>query len=661
MSKEFRVSMLFSVLLWPAAVGVCFYVMLPARAVTGVNEQINYQARLLNNAGAVVPDGTYNLEFKIYQDGTGCVDSGTSPCGGTLKWTETRTGSNKVAVTNGYFSVQLGAVAAFGGNIDWNQDSLWLSINVGGTGTPTWDGEMTPFRRLGAAPYALNAKQLGGLDWSRFVQIAPSAVQIDASTLPSLFVNKTGASGSILTLQKSGTDVFSIANNGLVSIGVADTTGTPLLLDVKTDSGDPGVSTNGAMYYNSNSNKFRCHQAGAWADCIGSGGGSTDLQGAYTNAASPATVTTANGKNIAFIMTENSVDPSFLIDLQCDTSCTAGGWFAVQDDGVDVLKVSPGGSTTLQNTADSTGAFFVLNAAAVPQFSIDTSNARVYIGNSAADTVGTLLVLDTKNTASDPTGVDGAMYYNSDSRSMRCRHSGLWQDCDYASLRAEWMIQEDFVNTSVTSLSAGMQGWLGASIGTGGTVAKVDVGADASDQDRFGVLRLSSPATANTGYHIRLDPTSIAGVPSNLVTEFALGPMNAAAATGQQQLLRVGLHDSVNTTAPTDGMYFQYNTTVTAGNWFRCTRNNGAETCTDTGVTRTTTNNQYERFRIQTNSAGTAVEFFINEASVGTNTTNLPAANRSYGPSFNMSTVDATIRQWKLDYVQIKRNITTLR
>ncbi|HSX02709.1 MAG TPA: hypothetical protein VLI05_05360, partial [Candidatus Saccharimonadia bacterium] len=45
----------------------------PLHAATGINQQINFQGRLLNAAGAVVADGTYNMEFKIYQDGTGTV------------------------------------------------------------------------------------------------------------------------------------------------------------------------------------------------------------------------------------------------------------------------------------------------------------------------------------------------------------------------------------------------------------------------------------------------------------------------------------------------------------------------------------------------------------------------------------------------------------
>lgn len=186
-------------------------------AAAGINQQLNYQGRLLTSAGNVVPDGTYNMEYKIYQDGSGCIGGGSAPCGGTLKWTETRSGADKVTVINGFFSVQLGAVTTFGSSVDWNQDTLWLSVNIGGTGAPVWDGEMTPFRRLSAVPYAFNAQQLGGLDWSRFVQIAPTAVQTDTSLTSMVFLNKTGATGNILELQKNGSDVLIVDNSGNIT------------------------------------------------------------------------------------------------------------------------------------------------------------------------------------------------------------------------------------------------------------------------------------------------------------------------------------------------------------------------------------------------------------------------------------------------------------
>src|SRR3989344_6232481 len=37
---------------------------------------------------------------------------------------------------------------------------------------------------------------------------------------------------------------------------------------------------NGSMYYDSETNKFRCYQDGAWTNCIGSGGGGISGSGA---------------------------------------------------------------------------------------------------------------------------------------------------------------------------------------------------------------------------------------------------------------------------------------------------------------------------------------------------------------------------------------------
>ncbi|HZM63938.1 MAG TPA: hypothetical protein VFB59_02285, partial [Candidatus Saccharimonadales bacterium] len=217
---------IFAGTLFSALLGMIWLAAVPASAATGVNQQVSYQARLLDSTGAVVADGTYNMEFKIYQNGDGVVGGGDE----TIKWTETRTGGNKVTVKNGYFSVMLGSVTSFGTSVDWNQDTLWLSTNIGGTGTPTWDGEMSPFRRFGSAAYALNADRLDGLSAADFLQLAPASVQSDSTTNTSISVNKTGASGNILQLQKNSANVLTVANDGGVTIGVADSTGSLFVL-----------------------------------------------------------------------------------------------------------------------------------------------------------------------------------------------------------------------------------------------------------------------------------------------------------------------------------------------------------------------------------------------------------------------------------------------
>ncbi len=200
----------------------------PAQAATGTNQQINFQGKVVNPDGTNIPNGTYNIEFKIYQDGDGVLGGGDE----TLKWTESRLRNNSqgVTITDGIFQVNLGSVnSTLGSAVDFNQDTLWLSINLGNTNatcTPfsscSPDGQMDPFIRFTSAPYALNSGKLNGLTSSQFVQLA-QGVQADSSTASSVFINKSGASGNILELQKAATDVFVVGNSGTTAINTNST------------------------------------------------------------------------------------------------------------------------------------------------------------------------------------------------------------------------------------------------------------------------------------------------------------------------------------------------------------------------------------------------------------------------------------------------------
>ncbi|PJC49143.1 hypothetical protein CO033_03170, partial [Candidatus Nomurabacteria bacterium CG_4_9_14_0_2_um_filter_32_10] len=127
-----------------AATILLVFVLFPSNiSSAAINKQINYQGKLTNSSGVAVTNGTYNMEFKLY----------TVDTGGVAIWTETRIDANKVQVTSGLFSVLLGEVTALT-SVDFNQ-TLYLGVNIGGTGTPGWDGEMTPRKKLGAVPTAI--------------------------------------------------------------------------------------------------------------------------------------------------------------------------------------------------------------------------------------------------------------------------------------------------------------------------------------------------------------------------------------------------------------------------------------------------------------------------------------------------------------------------
>jgi hypothetical protein len=132
-------------------------------AEAATNNNINFQARILTNTGALVPDGNYHVEFKIYDSaaagssaqGTCSGDSSTDDCW----WVETRTTGNLVTVKNGYVTASLGSVTPFPADMPWDQE-LWLAMNIGGSaGGASWDGEMSPRMKVTAVPYAMRAAQ----------------------------------------------------------------------------------------------------------------------------------------------------------------------------------------------------------------------------------------------------------------------------------------------------------------------------------------------------------------------------------------------------------------------------------------------------------------------------------------------------------------------
>ncbi len=195
------------------------------------NQQINYQAKLTDSSNVAVSDGLYNVEFNLYT-----VASGGSPI-----WTETLCkGSGcdggagtdaRVTLANGLFSTMLGSTTPFTG-VDFNQ-TLYLGVNIGGSaGTPTWDGEMTPRKILGAVPAAFQAQQLGGLNSSQFLRS-------DA-------VNSTSTASSFITITQSGGGNALLVTDGLTSLASLLTVGSTTLQNFTflTATGTSATTTN---------------------------------------------------------------------------------------------------------------------------------------------------------------------------------------------------------------------------------------------------------------------------------------------------------------------------------------------------------------------------------------------------------------------------------
>jgi hypothetical protein len=117
------------------------------------------------------------------------------------------------------------------------------------------------------------------------------------------------------------------------------------------------------------------------------------LQGAYNNSSAPATITTTDNKNVVFNLADTSTDSSFLVNLQCTSSCSTNGKFAIQAATTDVFSVAPNGGTislgvggfgnTIQ-IGNTTGA--VTQTINIGNNTTGSSTNNINIGSSIAGT-----------------------------------------------------------------------------------------------------------------------------------------------------------------------------------------------------------------------------------------------------------------------------------
>ena len=103
-----------------------------------VPQKLHFQGILTTTGGVTVPDGQYQLTFRLY----------TSATTGSPVWTETQ----NVTVSSGIFSVELGTVMPL--NLSFDQP-YYLGITVGS------GSEMAPRIPLLGSPYSFYARQAG--------------------------------------------------------------------------------------------------------------------------------------------------------------------------------------------------------------------------------------------------------------------------------------------------------------------------------------------------------------------------------------------------------------------------------------------------------------------------------------------------------------------
>jgi hypothetical protein len=204
----------------------------PKLAYASAADTVNFQARLQNSSGAIVPDGYYNVEFKLYNGQGSASNPGTCSTSDCV-WMEDYTGANKLEVKDGYLSAPLGSITPFNTytNIDWSQQ-LYLTMDIGGTtSTVSWDGEMAPRLAFTSTPYAFQAGQAAQADElskTSGSNTATLSIQAPTSGNETFVLQDQGGTGGtydILTTQAADGDFIQL-NPGTQQSGNIDISGS---------------------------------------------------------------------------------------------------------------------------------------------------------------------------------------------------------------------------------------------------------------------------------------------------------------------------------------------------------------------------------------------------------------------------------------------------
>lgn len=185
-----------------------------ASAAQTIPYKMNFQGRLTDTTGQPVANGSYNMKFRIFD----------ASSGGSEQWSETRETTNRITVTNGLFSTQLGDVTPLPVGIFTTQN-LYFEIELPTPATATCstascasftEGAMTPRSKLGSSPYAFNADTIDGIDGTSLAQQGAA----NTFTAANIF-NNTVTIGS-----SNSTTKFVVQDNGATALLTADTSNT---------------------------------------------------------------------------------------------------------------------------------------------------------------------------------------------------------------------------------------------------------------------------------------------------------------------------------------------------------------------------------------------------------------------------------------------------
>jgi hypothetical protein len=150
------------------------------------------------------------------------------------------------------------------------------------------------------------------------------------------------------------------------------------------------------------------------------------------------------------------------------------------------------------------------------------------------------------------------------------------------------------------------------------------------------------------------------------IYEWSLNVTTLSDSTQRYQLV-VGFFDTTSAANQTDGVYFLYDEggvstgSAASANWQLVTTSNSTRTFTTSGTAVSA--GSWVTLRAVVNAAGTSVEFFHNNSSLGTHTTNIPTGTaRVMGLGYLLiKSIGTTARTVDFDYVAYEFDMDTAR
>ncbi len=217
------------------------------------------------------------------------------------------------------------------------------------------------------------------------------------------------------------------------------------------------------------------------------------------------------------------------------------------------------------------------------------------------------------------------------------------RDLPYWSSRAYFHEWDHFCG----STSAGKLGWTSAVTGAGSAIS---ASGNSQATNRPGILTMTegSTSTGRACLHLGAIDHVLGGGAVTIEWWIRIATLSDGSNT---YLIYVGGGDDVASGDHVDGVYFGYDSTVSA-NWLMCTSSNSART--KTASSSEVAADTFYKLRIEVNAAGTSVEYFVDDVSIGTVATNIPTGQtRQFGPNIKIvKSVGTTERGVRVDFWQ---------